>query len=53
MRAASLAILAICSFGCARSFEVAPSEGLDSRAAFLGAIEPDCWDWTAGWTAYR
>ncbi|MBO6934975.1 MAG: hypothetical protein JJ863_08365 [Deltaproteobacteria bacterium] len=32
---------------------VAPSEGLDSRAAFLGAIEPDCWDWTAGWTAYR
>jgi hypothetical protein len=31
-----------------------PDDGFfDTSATFLGAIEPgDCWDWTAGWTAF-
>ncbi|NIS32946.1 MAG: hypothetical protein GWO04_24645, partial [Actinobacteria bacterium] len=29
-----------------------PGDGFDTNADFLGAVEPGCWDWTAGWTAY-
>lgn len=30
----------------------APSAGFDTNADFAGALEPGCWDWTSGWTAY-
>lgn len=30
----------------------APGAGFDANATFAGALEPGCWDWTAGWTAY-
>ena len=29
-----------------------PGADFDPDANFLGAVEPGCWDWTAGWTAY-
>lgn len=30
----------------------APGSGFDANATFAGAIEPGCWDWTSGWTAF-
>ena len=30
----------------------APGAGFDTNADFAGAVEPGCWDWTSGWTAY-
>ena len=29
-----------------------PGAGFDAAADFVGAVEPGCWNWTAGWTAY-
>ena len=29
-----------------------PDAGFETAADFLGAVEPGCWNWTAGWTAY-
>jgi len=29
-----------------------PGAGFDTNADFVGAIEPGCWNWATGWTAY-